>query len=44
MTPGFDQEVARVVADVDQNEADTLREMSQTTLDRQGERPRVSVI
>src|SRR6202166_3134630 len=37
MPPGFDQEVARVVAEIDQIEADTLREISQTTLDRQGQ-------
>jgi cytochrome c peroxidase len=36
MPPGFDQDVARVVANLDRIEVDTLREMSQTTLDRQG--------
>jgi cytochrome c peroxidase len=33
----FDQDVARVVANIDQIETDTLRDMSQTTLDRQGQ-------
>jgi cytochrome c peroxidase len=37
MPPGFDQEVARVVANIDQVEADTLREVSRTALDRQGQ-------
>src|SRR5271169_1180586 len=37
MPPGFDQDVARVVADVDGIEADTLRKMDQATLDRQGQ-------
>ena len=36
MPPGFDQDVARVVADIDRIEADTLRQMNQTTLDREG--------
>jgi cytochrome c peroxidase len=36
MPPSFDQDVARVVADVDRIEADTLRQMDRTTLDRQG--------
>jgi len=36
MPPGFDGDVARVVADIDRIEADTLRDMDQTTLDRQG--------
>jgi len=35
--PGFDQDVARVVADLDRIEADTLRQMGRTTLDRQGQ-------
>jgi cytochrome c peroxidase len=33
----FDQDVARVVAEVDRIEADTLRQMNRTTLDRQGQ-------
>src|ERR1700693_901975 len=37
MPPGFDQDVARVVAEIDRIEADTLRQMDQTTLDRQGQ-------
>ncbi|MGD0227425.1 MAG: cytochrome c peroxidase [Terriglobia bacterium] len=37
MPPGFDKEVARVVADIDRIEADTPRDMNQTTLDRQGQ-------
>ena len=37
MPPGFDQDVATVVADLDRIEADTLRQMDQTTLDRQGQ-------
>jgi cytochrome c peroxidase len=37
MPPGFEQDVARVVANIDQIEADTLLNMSQTTLDRQGQ-------
>ena len=37
MPPDFDKEVARVVADLDRIEADTLRQMDQTTLDRQGQ-------
>ena len=37
MPPGFDQDVARVVADLDRIEADTLRLMDRTTLDRQGQ-------
>src|SRR5271167_3037284 len=36
MPPGFDADLARVVAELDQIEADTLRQMDQTTLDRQG--------
>ena len=37
MPPGFDQDVARVVAEIDRIEADTLRQMDKTTLDRQGQ-------
>src|ERR1700730_15741576 len=37
MPPGFDQDVAKVVAEIDRIEADTLRQMDQTTLDRQGQ-------
>jgi cytochrome c peroxidase len=37
MPPGFDQDVARVVAEIDAIEADTLRKMDQTTLDPQGQ-------
>lgn len=37
MPPDFDREVARVVADLDRIEDDTLRDMSRTTLDRQGQ-------
>jgi cytochrome c peroxidase len=37
MPPSFDQDVARVVAEVDRIEADALREMEHTTLDRQGQ-------
>src|SRR5271157_3444443 len=37
MPPGFDADVAGVVAELDQIEADTLREMDKTTLDRQGQ-------
>ena len=37
MPPGFDADVARVVAELDQIEADTLRQMDKTTLDRQGQ-------
>jgi cytochrome c peroxidase len=37
MPPGFEQDVAKVEANIDQIEADALREMSQTTLDRQGQ-------
>src|SRR6266849_5844388 len=36
MPPSFDQDVARVVADLDRIEADTLSQMDRTTLDRQG--------
>jgi cytochrome c peroxidase len=35
MPPGFDQDVARVVAHLDRIEADTLRQMDRTTLDRE---------
>ena len=37
MPPDFDAQVARVVAELDQIEADTLRQMDKTTLDRQGQ-------
>src|SRR5260370_22481460 len=37
MPPSFDQDVARVVADLDRIEADTLSQMDRTTLDRQGQ-------
>jgi cytochrome c peroxidase len=37
MPPSFDQEVARVVAEVDRIEADTLSQSERTTLDRQGQ-------
>jgi cytochrome c peroxidase len=37
MPPSFDQEVAKVVADIDGIEADTLSQMQRTTLDRQGQ-------
>ena len=37
MPAGFDQEVARVVAEIDGIEADTLKQMNRTTLDRQGQ-------
>src|SRR5467141_2457262 len=37
MPAGFDQDVARVEAEIDRIEADTLRQMHQTTLDRQGQ-------
>src|SRR5277367_4540379 len=37
MPPGFAQDVARVVAEIYAIEADTLRKMGQTTLDRQGQ-------
>src|SRR5271167_4189848 len=37
MPPRFDADVARVVAELDQIEADTLRQMDKTTLDRQGQ-------
>jgi cytochrome c peroxidase len=37
MPAGFDADVARVVAELDQIEADTLRLADKTTLDRQGQ-------
>ena len=37
MPPDFDQEVARVVAELDRIEADTLSQVEHTTLDRQGQ-------
>src|ERR1700720_1322698 len=37
MPPGFDQDVAKVVAEIDRIEADTLRRLNHTTLDRQGQ-------
>jgi cytochrome c peroxidase len=37
MPPGFDHDVASVVAEIDRIEADALRRMNQTTLDRQGQ-------
>jgi cytochrome c peroxidase len=37
MPPSFDQDVARVAADIDRIEADTLRQMERATLDRQGQ-------
>ncbi len=37
MPPSFDQDVARVVADLDRIEADTLSQLDRTTLDRQGQ-------
>jgi cytochrome c peroxidase len=37
MPSDFDTEVARVVAEIDQIEADSLRQMEKTTLDRQGQ-------
>jgi cytochrome c peroxidase len=37
MPPSFDQDVARVVAEIDRIEADTLSQMSHTRLDRQGQ-------
>src|SRR5450755_3312794 len=37
MPSGFDADVARVVDELDQIEADTLRQMDKTTLDRQGQ-------
>src|SRR5712692_9205446 len=37
MPPTFDQDVARVVADIDRLEADTLSQMDRTTRDHQGQ-------
>jgi cytochrome c peroxidase len=37
MPPTFDQDVARVVVEIDQIEADALHQMDRTTLDRQGQ-------
>ena len=37
MPPSFDQDVARVVADIDRIEADTLSQMDRSILDRQGQ-------
>src|SRR6266850_52815 len=37
MPADFDREVARVVADIDQIEADTLRSLANSSLDRQGQ-------
>ena len=37
MPPSFEKDVARVVADIDRIEADTLSQMDHTTLDRQGQ-------
>jgi cytochrome c peroxidase len=37
MPPSFDRDVAKVVADIDRIEAETLREMDSTSLDRQGQ-------
>jgi len=37
MPPSFDQDVARVVMEIDRIEADTLKQMDHTTLDRQGQ-------
>jgi len=37
MPPDFDPEVARVVAELDRIEDDTLRDLNRTTLDRQGQ-------
>ncbi len=37
MPPSFAQDVARVVAEVDRIEADTLSQLEHTTLDRQGQ-------
>jgi cytochrome c peroxidase len=37
MPPDFEREVARVVADLDRIEANTLRQIDQSTLDRQGQ-------
>lgn len=37
MPPAFDQDVARVVAELDRIEADTRSQMTDATLDRQGQ-------
>jgi cytochrome c peroxidase len=37
MPPGFDRDVARAVAEIDRIESDALRQVNQTTLDRQGQ-------
>src|SRR5258708_26529262 len=37
MPPGFDQDVARVEANIDKIEAGALQEMNQPMLDRQGQ-------
>ncbi len=37
MPPSFDQDVARVVTDIDRIESETLSEMERTSLDRQGQ-------
>src|ERR1700681_377969 len=37
MPPSFDKDVATVVAGIDRIEADTLQQLSQTTLDREGQ-------
>ena len=37
MPSSFDQDVAKVVADIDRIEADTLTQMNRTSLDRQGQ-------
>ncbi len=37
MPPSFDQDVARVVADLDRIEEDTLQQLDRTTLDREGQ-------
>src|SRR5260370_30181127 len=37
MPDSFDQDVAKVVADIDRIEADTLSQMDRTSLDRQGQ-------
>ena len=37
MPPGFNQDVAKVVADIDRIETDTLGQMGRTTLDRDGQ-------
>jgi len=37
MPPEFEDQVARVAAEIDRVEADALRQMNQTTLDRQGQ-------